>query len=56
MSRQAEKKKKVDNDKLNRMLVDVFTFLDAGGDDHHQISRLTLVEHDTLCVLSLMRV
>jgi len=29
MSRQAEKKKKVDNDKLNRMLVDVFTFLEA---------------------------
>ena len=56
MSRQAEKKKKVDNDKLNRMLVDVFTFLDAGGDDHRHISRLTLVEHDTLCVLSLTRV
>jgi hypothetical protein len=29
MSRQAEKKKKVDNDKLNCMLVDVFTFLEA---------------------------
>jgi hypothetical protein len=27
MSRQAEKKKKVDNDKLNCMLLDVFTFL-----------------------------
>jgi hypothetical protein len=29
MTRQGEKKKKVDNDKLNRMLVDVFTFLEA---------------------------
>ena len=29
MTRQGEKKKRVDNDKLNHMLVDVFTLLDA---------------------------
>jgi hypothetical protein len=29
MTRQGEKKKKVDNDKLNRMIVDVLTFLEA---------------------------
>ena len=29
MTRQGEKKKKVDNDKLNRTLGDVFTFLEA---------------------------